>query len=59
VRDRPDEQAWLARLAQRRITHLFVSGTPIESRWAHAHPERFALLATDGSTELFRVTGHI
>jgi hypothetical protein len=59
VRERPDEQAWLARLAARGITHLFLSGQPLESRWAHAHPDRFELLATDGTTELFRVTGHI
>lgn len=59
VRDQPDEQAWLARLSTRHITYLFVSGSPLESQWAHAHPERFALLATDGSTELFRLTGRI
>jgi hypothetical protein len=56
VRDQPDEQAWLKRLAARGITHLFLSGLPLESRWAHAHSERFALLAGDETTELFRVT---
>jgi 4-amino-4-deoxy-L-arabinose transferase-like glycosyltransferase len=55
LRERPDQSAWLGRLAAGKYDYLATDGNPLEQRWAEARPDTFSLVIKDGGGRLYAI----
>lgn len=55
IRDEPNAEAWLGRIALEHIDYVVLRDSPVENDWMHAHPERFWLRVDNEHMKLYQV----